>query len=95
MFEDVIALYGETLSADHLYTGIARIKLGRTLRMQRRYEAAVTELLAGYQIVSKQSAPSVSWLNAARKDLVAVYDSLSRPETAAHWRAELAKTQSR
>jgi eukaryotic-like serine/threonine-protein kinase len=40
--------------------------------------------------VSKQTSPSVSWIQAARKDLVLVYDALGEPEKAKAVRAELA-----
>jgi hypothetical protein len=38
----------------------------------------------------RQSAPSTSFLRAARRDLVVAYDSLGRPEDAARFRAEMA-----
>jgi eukaryotic-like serine/threonine-protein kinase len=71
-------------------TGIARIKLGRTLLRQNRYKEAEAETLAGYEILTKQTSPSISFLRAARKDLVAEYEGLQRPEPAAKFRAELA-----
>jgi hypothetical protein len=44
------------------------VKLGRTLLRERRYREAETEILAGSEILSKQTSPSVSWIQAARKD---------------------------
>jgi serine/threonine-protein kinase len=81
-----------TLEPDHLYTGIARIKLGRSLLRQRRLEDAARETRAGYDIVSAQSSPSVSWLTSARTDLVAAYEGLGRADEAARFKAELADT---
>jgi len=52
----------------------------------------VRETLAGYQILTRQTDPGVSWLVNARNDLVAAYDSLGEPEKAAKFRAELADT---
>jgi len=75
-----------------LNTGIARIKLGRTLLRQHRYAEAVAETLPGYEILTKQTDPGVSWLVDARKDLVAAYDALKQPEKGAKFRAELADT---
>ena len=92
LFRDAIALYTETQSPEHLNVGIARIKLRRALLRQGRFAEAATESLAGYEILSKQMAPGVSWLVFARKDLVAAYDSLKQPEKAARFRAELADT---
>ncbi len=91
MFRDVVQRFTESQSAEHLNTGIARIKLGRALARQGRNEEAEHHLLAGYQIVARQTAPTASWLVAAREDLVNVYAALKQPEKAARWRAEIAK----
>lgn len=90
IFRDVIQRFTKAQSADHLNTGIVRIKLGRTLVHEGRYREAEGEILAGYGIVKKQSSPSVSWLDAARQDLVTVYEALNEPEKAGELRAELA-----
>ena len=95
LFREAIGIFTTTQGAAHLNTGIARIKLGRTLLRQRRYAEAARETLAGYQILTKQTDPGVSWLVAARKDLVAAYDSLKQPQKAAKFRAALADTATR
>jgi serine/threonine-protein kinase len=92
LFRQALATYDVTLEPDHLYTGIARIKLGRSLLRQRRLEDAARETRAGYDIVSAQSSPSVSWLTSARTDLVAAYEGLGRADEAARFKAELADT---
>ena len=92
LYREAIEIFAESQGAEHLNTGIARIKLGRTLLRQRRYGEAVRETLAGYQILTKQTDPGVSWLVNAREDLVAAYDSLGQPDKAAKFRAELADT---
>ena len=92
LYREAIEIFTESQGAEHLNTGIARIKLGRTLLRQRRYAEAVRETLAGYQILTKQTDPGVSWLVNAREDLVAAYDSLGQPDKAAKFRAELADT---
>lgn len=89
LFRDAIKIYLETLSDDPLNTGIARVKLGRALLRQGHPEAEV-ELVAGYEILKKQTAPSVSWQVSAREDLVAVYDALKQPDNATGMRAEIA-----
>lgn len=92
LYREAIEIFTESQGAEHLNTGIARIKLGRTLLHQRRYAEAVRETLTGYQILTKQTDPGVSWLVNAREDLVAAYDSLGQPDKAAKFRAELADT---
>lgn len=86
LFRHVVALFAETLAADNVNTGIARIKLGRTLRLAGRYADAEQESLAGYEIVAKQASPSISYLRAARDDLVLVYEATGQPEKAARFR---------
>ena len=95
LFREAIGIFTETQGAEDLNTGIARIKLGRTLLRRHRYAEAVGETLAGYKILTRQTDPRVSWLVDARKDLVAAYDSLGQPEKAAKFRAELADTASK
>jgi serine/threonine-protein kinase len=91
MYRAAAATFSGAQSPDHLNTGIARIKLGRALLRQGRSAEAEVELKAGYDIVAKQTAPTVSWLKAAREDLAAAYDTLHRPEEAAMYRAEAAR----
>ena len=88
-FREVIRLFTETLSADNVNTGIARIKLGRTLLRAGRPADAEQETLAGYDILAKQTSPSISFLRAAREDLVAAYEAMRLPEKAARFRSEL------
>jgi serine/threonine-protein kinase len=76
--------------ADHLNIGIARLKLGRALVGQRRYREAEPSLISGYAILTKKTSPSVSWLQAGREDLAAVYDALGQPEKARVYRDEYA-----
>ena len=90
LFRDVVRRYKETLPADNVNLAIAHVKLGRTLLRQNRYKDAESETLAGYEILSKQSSPSTSFIHAARKDLAAEYEALNQPQKAARFRAELA-----
>lgn len=85
ILRDVVERYAK-ISPDHLNTGLARIKLGRALIQLHRYREAETEILAGYEIAMKQTSPSVSWLQDARKDLVMIYEALNEPEKAAKFR---------
>jgi serine/threonine-protein kinase len=91
-FREALAMYAQTLPANHINVGITTIKLGRTLLRQRRFADAAATSARGYDIVSRQASPAVSWLRNARLDLVAAYDSLGTPDKAARYRAELADT---
>jgi tetratricopeptide (TPR) repeat protein len=88
LLRDAIQRLTQAHLAEHVNTGIARLKLGRTLLREKRYPDAETELLAGYGIV-KRAAPTVSWLQKARQDLVTLYDALNQPEKAIRFRSEL------
>jgi serine/threonine protein kinase len=93
LFREAIGIYRQTLSAEHLNTGIARVKLGRALLRQRRYEEAEVESRAGYEILRKQMNPTVSWLQNAREDLAAEYEALKDTENASRFRSELTATR--
>jgi len=92
IFRDVVRRFTETLSADNVNTGIAHIKLGRTLLREKRYTEGGAETLAGYNILVKQTSPNTSFVRAARKDLIADYEGMGQPEKAEKYRAELAAT---
>lgn len=79
IFRQAIERYGEVLPPTHMNVGIARIKLGRALLRQERYGEALVESTAGEEIVSRQAVPSVSWLEAARKDIAAERAALESP----------------
>jgi eukaryotic-like serine/threonine-protein kinase len=90
MFRKVIQCYAETLAPNHQFRAIAEIKLGRALTGEKRFLEAERETLAGYQMLLKQTSPTVSWLQSARKDLVTIYTALNKPEQASHFRTGLA-----
>ena len=91
LFREVIRRYSETLPSNHLFMGIAHIKLGRTLAREHRFADAEPESLAGYEIVSKQANPSVSWLKSARQDLITEYEALHQPEKAKRFQGPFAR----
>jgi serine/threonine-protein kinase len=95
LYREAIRRFTDTLSADHLNTGVARIKLGGTLLRERRYAEAEAESLAGYRIVSKQASPSIGWLENAREDLRAIYAALHEPDKAREFERIPAKPVSR
>jgi eukaryotic-like serine/threonine-protein kinase len=82
LFRDALQLYIETQSPDDVNTGIAHIKLGRTLLRAGRYREAGEQTLAGYKILINKSNPAESFVRAARKDLRAIYEALGQPEKA-------------
>lgn len=92
MYRNAVWRFTAALSANHLYTGIAQIKLGRALVRQMRYADAEEHSLAGYRILMKLTSPSVTWLQSARQDLVAIYVASNQPSKAASLRSELART---
>jgi serine/threonine protein kinase len=95
LYRQAIPIYVESQSPTHINTGIARIKLGRALLRQHRYADAEVETHAGYDILSPQMDPKVSWLMNARKDLAEEYEGMKQPEQAAKFRAEIAATQAK
>ena len=88
-FRDVVQRFTETLGTANVNTGIAQIKLGRTLLRERRFQEAEEHTLAGYNNLSQQTDPGMSFLQAARKDLVAEYEGLGQSELSQRYRAEL------
>jgi serine/threonine-protein kinase len=92
LYRDAVRRFSDAQGANHMNTGIARMKLGRALLHQRRFAEAQVETLAGYEIMVKQANPAVTFVQNARKDLVAEYDSLKQPDKAARFVAELTET---
>lgn len=88
LYREALDMYAQTLPPGHLNFGITRIKLGRVLLRQNRFRDAEEETLAGYQILSKQASPSVTWLKQARTDLAAIYSALQDPEKAKKFLAD-------
>ena len=69
LFREALEMYAQTLAPGHFNIAITRIKLGRVLLRQKLYKQAHVETKGGFDILSKQSSPAVSWLNNARQDL--------------------------
>ena len=93
LLRDVVQRFTQALPAGHVNTGMARIRLGRALAAEKRYQEAEVESMAGYSILTKQTSPSAKWLQEARQDLAGIYDALNEPEKAAKFRAEVAANQ--
>ena len=91
-FREAKQRYEGLLAPDHQLVGIVHVRLGRAIRLQGRFAEAEQESRAGYEILLKQSTPSATWLQFARGDLAAEYDSLGRAADAAKIRADSAAT---
>ena len=92
LFREALQIYIETQGAGHVNTGIAHIKLGRTLVRQGHYSEAESQTVTGYRILIKQSNPTDSFLRGARKDLRAIYDALNQPEKAKQYQEPVTVT---
>ena len=89
----ILFRYADVLAPNHQLVGIAHVRLGHTLVLERRFADAEKELTTGYGILKSQTSPPATWLGMAQTDLVAVYDSLKQPEKAVPFRAELAQAK--
>jgi hypothetical protein len=93
LFREAIRRYDGLLAPDHQLVGIARSRLGRVLRVDRRFADAEKESAMALGILMKQSTPAVLWVQRTRSDLGIDYDSLGRPADAAKVRADSAAMQ--
>ncbi|MBE0656046.1 MAG: tetratricopeptide repeat protein, partial [Bryobacteraceae bacterium] len=95
LFAQALEMYEATLPREHVNIAIARIKHGRVLLRLREYGKAKLESLAGYEVLSKQANPAISYLNSARSDLAEIHEALGEREQSAAFRAELAAAQAK
>jgi tetratricopeptide (TPR) repeat protein len=89
LYREALQAYAGTLPAHHLNVGITNVKLGHALVNEKKYVEAEGHLLSGYEILTKQANPQVSYLRNARTDLVTAYAALNQPEKAERFRKEL------
>ena len=87
ILQTVVEKYARRLP-DHLNAAIARIRLGYAFLELKQFKEAETHLLAGYQILMKQSTPPEEWLENARSELIRVYEGLGEPARAEQFRRE-------
>ncbi|HEV7702811.1 MAG TPA: serine/threonine-protein kinase [Gemmatimonadaceae bacterium] len=90
LMHDVVRRFTASLSADHMSTGIARVKLGRTMIKQKKWTSGAAETRAGYDILIGQKAQQGVWLKIAREDLGAAYAAIGDSASATRFGAELA-----
>ena len=80
---DALARYAAALPPDHQLIGIGRVRLGHVLLREKRFAEAASESQAGYDILTKKSGSSVTWIQTAREDLATEHDSLQHPQLTA------------
>ncbi len=93
LYREAVRRYTDAQGPTHTNTGIAHMKLGHVLLRERRFAEAQVETQIGYDVLVKQTSPTLSFLRSARKDLVAEFDTLGKPQMAAKYRAELAAAE--
>ncbi|MGE0816300.1 MAG: tetratricopeptide repeat protein [Vicinamibacterales bacterium] len=71
-FEEALRIYAEVLPDAHPNVAITRMKLGRTLLRQQRFDEARSHLEAAERVLAAQPGPESTWLKAAREDLAVV-----------------------
>jgi hypothetical protein len=79
LLRQAVAIQLKARGEDNVDTAIARIKLGRTLLKEKRYQAAEQQTRAGYEALKRQSSAPTSFLEAARADLIAIDQVLGKP----------------
>lgn len=82
IFRDVVRRFAAAQGPKHMNTGIARIKLGRALIQQSRWQEGLRESHAGHDIVASQAAPGISFLQASRRDMALAWRALGEPARA-------------
>ncbi len=87
LLRDAVQRLSRGLPAGHRNIGVARIRLGRVLLREKRYQEAEAETLAGYTILTSQTGAAPVWLQVARQDLAAIYTALHQPDKAAPFAA--------
>ncbi len=92
LYRDAVRRLTEAQGPEHFNTAIARIKLGRSLLRQRRFAEAVVESTAGYDALRKMANPAIGFLQNARKDIAAAYDTLGQGDKAVRFRTEYDST---
>lgn len=81
-FRQAVAIGLKARGVNSIDTAVAQIKLGRTLLNEQRYREAERQTRTGYETLKRQSTAQTSFINAARKDLIADYEALHEPEKA-------------
>lgn len=89
IMHDVVRRFERALTANHVNTAIAQIRLGRSLARQKKWREVTTHSRLGYDTLSAQAKAPVSWLDGARLDLATAYAALGDTAQAKRFEAEL------
>jgi len=92
IMKQVVQRMLEALPADNLNTAEARVRLGRTLMHEKKYQESLDYTLAAYDSLIKQANPELDFVRGARQDLAIDYEALHQPVEAKKYRAELASS---
>jgi tetratricopeptide (TPR) repeat protein len=87
-YRDALARLVGQLPAGHPTIAATRLRLGHTLVLERQYQEAASQLLAGYDVLSKQPGPPSPRVQTARKDLVTAYEALGQVDEANRFRKD-------
>lgn len=87
---EVVARF-EKIAADHLNTGISRLKLGRIFFLEHQYQQAETEALAGLEIVRKQKNSNAIRIREACQLLIEIYEARKDHRNATKFRELLSQ----
>ena len=93
-FQRSADIYRNVHGDRHYFVAIALSNVAYMQMKQGDYDKAEAlfrpESLAGYEILAAQASPSISFLRAARDDLVLIYEATGQTEKAAGFRQEIA-----
>jgi tetratricopeptide (TPR) repeat protein len=83
LFEEALQLYAELLDPNHPLIGIARVRAGNAAARQGRWRVAESHILAGLEILAKQSSPPPRWVEMGNSDLERLRRALAEEESSA------------
>ncbi|PKL93579.1 MAG: hypothetical protein CVV20_02940, partial [Gemmatimonadetes bacterium HGW-Gemmatimonadetes-1] len=77
-YREAVRIFTATQGAEHVNTGIARVRLARSLLRQGRFAEALQESELGEAIVAREMAANSVWVTLARKDMAEILGRLGR-----------------
>jgi eukaryotic-like serine/threonine-protein kinase len=81
MLDDVVERFTNALGASNINTGMAQVRLGRTLLHEEKYKEAEQHSLTGYGTLSRQTSSQTTYVQGALHDLIEDYTALNRSST--------------
>jgi hypothetical protein len=80
-----IQRFARALGPKDIQTGMAQVRLGRNLLLDKRYAEAAVRSLDGYNILVNQMSPDSAWVAGARHDLAIAYAKLGNRQKATQY----------